>query len=703
MNYPFNLLTCSPNLLFLSHYRVVNILSLNSLGIFHAYFICDSVLCSLMMNYNERSNLRKRALKRVDTFLKSVNHEVYDHTDNLNNSPVSIPPGGIPSDCRPSDLNPTCISVSENTSSSYDCSSTGETNDESDLRSSITDWALRFGVSLIALSALLAILRVHLPFLPKDGRSLLKTKTEYNVEMIAGGSFHYFGIVNAFRNMLRSVCSHFTDGHTFNMQLNFDGIPLFKSSSVQLWPILGMFKGLSKKPVVVGLFCGTTKPKNLSDYLSHLVCELQSLRRGFVFGGKTFFVKVTSIMCDAPARAFIKGIKSHTGYYGCDKCQQKGSYVKHRMTFPENDASYRTDEAFRLGLDEEHHLTHCPLLETDIDMVTGFPHDYMHLVCLGVVRRLTDLWCGAVGPLRTRLSSIQVLGISERLVALKDFIPAEFARKPRALSERLRWKATEFRQLLLYTGPVVLKSVLPRQVYDNFMLLSVAIYILANSNYCIEMNDLAHSFLVSFVEHYGLLYGKEMVVYNIHGLVHLASDVKVHGPLDSISGFPYENYLGELKRLVRKPHNPLAQIIRRLSEHEERNCYSTDEISLMCPHKNGPVPQTLTEAVHQFRQLIVDGVMLRISSKDDCIAIRGKVISVKNIIAYGGKEYVMFQEYREKEALYTYPLDSRNMGVFIVSNLSTVMHFTELTKPWQKCVRLPLGDKFAVFPLTHTS
>lgn len=80
--------------------------------------------------------------------------------------------------------------------------------------------------------------------------------------------------------------------------------------------------------------------------------------------------------------------------------------------------------------------------------------------------------------------------------------------------KRLRWKATELRQLLLYTGPVVLKSVLPRQVYDNFMLLSVefAIYILANSNYCIEMNDLAHSFLVTFVEHYGLLYGKEMVV-----------------------------------------------------------------------------------------------------------------------------------------------------------------------------------------------
>lgn len=122
-------------------------------------------------------------------------------------------------------------------------------------------------------------------------------------------------------------------------------------------------------------------------------------------------------------------------------------------------------------------------------MVTGFPHDYMHLVYLGVMRLLLDLWCGTVDPLHIRLSSIQVLSISEKLPALKKFIPAEFTRKPRALGDRLRWKATEFHQLLSYTGPVVLKGVLQSQVYDNFMLLSVAIYILANSQYCNKMND----------------------------------------------------------------------------------------------------------------------------------------------------------------------------------------------------------------------
>ncbi len=66
-----------------------------------------------------------------------------------------------------------------------------------------------------------------------------------------------------------------------------------------------------------------------------------------------------------------------------------------------------------------------------------------------------------------------------------------------------------------------------------------------------------------------MLHGKDQVVYNMHGLVHLAGDVKVHSHLDSISGFPYENLLGELKRMIRNADNPLAQVIRRLSEQEQ--------------------------------------------------------------------------------------------------------------------------------------
>ncbi len=38
-----------------------------------------------------------------------------------------------------------------------------------------------------------------------------------------------------------------------------------------------------------------------------------------------------------------------------------------------------------------------------------------------------------------------------------------------------------------------------------------------------------------------------------------------HGPLDQFSAFPFENYLGKLKKLIRSPKKPLAQIVKRIS------------------------------------------------------------------------------------------------------------------------------------------
>jgi len=177
------------------------------------------------------------------------------------------------------------------------------------LSESLCDWAVHFRVSLVALTALLAILRVHHPFLPKDARTLLHTITSYSIQTVAGGTYYYIGILKAFSKSMKRIWSHIPSRHEFKLQLHVDGLPLFKSSSVQFWPILGLLQGVVKKPVVIALFCGTSKPSCLVEYLKDLVIELQVLSKGFLIKGKQCFLKVTSVICDAPARAFNKGTK----------------------------------------------------------------------------------------------------------------------------------------------------------------------------------------------------------------------------------------------------------------------------------------------------------------------------------------------------------------------------------------------------------
>jgi len=226
-----------------------------------------------------------RAVKRVNDLFDSLgciqDSEEELHSDHLSSRHAS-------------DSEEPCAESSSEVDSDDD-QSDEENLVSDDLVGSLASWAVNFGISLIALSALLTILRVHLPFLPKDGRTLLRTKTSYRTQMIAGGDFHYFGILNSLKTAFENMWSKVPDQHIFRLQLNFDGIPLFKSNSVQFWPILGILQDCKlKRPFVIGLFCGSSKSKSLNEYLKDLVSELKTLSCGFGIKGKWFFLKVSS-------------------------------------------------------------------------------------------------------------------------------------------------------------------------------------------------------------------------------------------------------------------------------------------------------------------------------------------------------------------------------------------------------------------------
>ena len=120
-------------------------------------------------------------------------------------------------------------------------------------------------------------------------------------------------------------------------------------------------------------------------------------------------------------------------------------------------------------LQAKHHKGPTPSVKLGVELASAFPLDYMHLVCLGVMSRLSIIWIR--GPLKCQQSSIIINAISSLLCALKKHVPREFARRPRTLKEIDQWKARKFWQFLLYSGPVVLSDKLPQRLYCNFFVI----------------------------------------------------------------------------------------------------------------------------------------------------------------------------------------------------------------------------------------
>lgn len=91
---------------------------------------------------------------------------------------------------------------------------------------------------------------------------------------------------------------------TLEISLNVDGLPLFKSFQAQI-----IF------PVV--LMCCSSKHKDL-EFLEELTKDSDNvLKDGVQDGDKVLFVSLRCVVCDAPARALVKGTKLCSGYFVC--------------------------------------------------------------------------------------------------------------------------------------------------------------------------------------------------------------------------------------------------------------------------------------------------------------------------------------------------------------------------------------------------
>lgn len=578
----------------------------------------------------------------------------------------------------------------------------------------LASWALDGNITHTALNALLRSLRTHECFksLPMDARTLLRTVQKLDVVPMPPGQYYHFGIENGILCSLKE-CSDIARLGTLELAIGVDGLPIAKSSSTCFWPILCCIKNAQSRPIFpAGIYCGPSKPNSANDYLKDFVAEMTKLlSHGLLVQGKVFNLSVPYFICDTPAKAFICSTKGHTGFNSCTRCITEGEYIEGTVCFPEINAKKKTHADFVNKTYDDHHVGYTILEQIPgVNMIANFPLDCMHLIYLGVTKKMLKLWISGKPP--SKLPANKINNISLLLEQFKNYVTSDFSRKPRSLNEISRWKATEFRFFLLYSGPIVLRTSFPDAeldpLYIHFLVLHVAVRMLSAATYARHV-AYSEKLLKFFVKKFGELYGVNKVSYNVHNLVHLIDDIKNNGKIGNFTAYAFESCMQPLKKILRKPEKPLQQIIKRISERGlilQKQPITSGILLFDKQHNNGP----LLNNCHgiQFLKMTKVGLWsLTINNKDNyCLLQNGTMVKVVNIcsndVEDDNQSFIIGHFFENFSNLYEKPCTSTEVGIVVAKQVSNELCFWPVSLVVSKMMCLPLENKFVLLPILHT-
>jgi hypothetical protein len=339
--------------------------------------------------------------------------------------------------------------------------------------------------------------------------------------------------------------------------------------------------------LLAGLWIGSSKP-DWDVYLKKLVDEiLFSEKHPFPVKSWTVSFRLIGLVADLPAKASILNMKQFNGYFGCYICLSAGERLDgrhvhpYRATFP-----YRTNtgylEAVAATVDTSvaaYGIKGPCTISNILTIPEMVAIDAMHCVYIGVVKHiLTTIFSSLKKPAIKKLS--------ERHLATK--VPYGVDRKPRSFSELRHFKASEYKLVLLYTGPIVLHGVIEPDFYVHFLLLSRAILLLSEVPITRSALSDASKLLHLFVRHMTDLYGAQSMGHNVHTLLHLPRHVANFGPLWCTSAASFESALHEIMKHLSGTTYSLNYIaskylrrnVFRLKKETSKNVPSLSEVIL---------------------------------------------------------------------------------------------------------------------------
>lgn len=203
---------------------------------------------------------------------------------------------------------------------------------------------------------------------------------------------------------------------------------------------------------------------------------------------------------------------------------------------------------------------------------------------------------------------------------------------------------------------------------------------------------------------------------NVHNLTHLVDDVKRYGELDTFSTYPFENMLGQIKRLLRSGKNPLVQAAKRISEQSafEKANVSPEASKVILTKKRTAhdLPPLISLSFtnvkeHRFFSKIefddfslsTDRANKWFLTKANEIARLMNIVCDKNIVS------LFCSTTAQKKDFFETPIKSSTLDVYVCDWANADFEDKLLKASDIKCklVHLEYDDRFDVFiPLMHT-
>lgn len=372
--------------------------------------------------------------------------------------------------------------------------------------------------------------------------------------------------------------------YDISLQWNADGVQAFKSSKVSMCPLQVSINELNyrlrkENVLLAGLWAATEKPV-FNLFLQSFIDELKDLHNnGFQCLPPNFdepiTVKVHTILApvDSVERCALQNIHQFNRRYGCSLCLNPGEHVPlgngYTRVYRKGKGIKRTESQHRrdaIKSETENTVVNgvkgvsLLMLLPVFNIIRSFPPEYMHCVLLGVVKLFLSTWIDPKNCRKPWYIGTKSQIFDNRLS--KILPPCEITRTPQSVSNISKWKASEFKNFLIYYSLPCLKDLLPSVFYKHWFLLVYAINVFDSDKIDTKAYENATNAITKFVSKTEMLYGMELMKFNVHLLLHIPKSIQDFGALWAWSAFPYESNNIVLRRMLHSSQTILQQICK---------------------------------------------------------------------------------------------------------------------------------------------